>query len=161
MGKFRGGKAHKLTKEDRSKGGKRVTEKKRIANSLRRRKYCNEKCMFWKFCPFKYQSFSVNKGECFLKTLPLQMQHQLTKMLTEEGMRDILKEIYSVEYVKKITDNIHRERLLKHGIELYKTLYGNRQSINVDMKTDITAEKIREIYLEVTKEKDKNEKNTN
>jgi len=159
MGIFRGGQPHKLTREERSRGGKKMTEKKRIALAFNRRKYCSEKCPFWDYCPFKYQSFSSNDGQCALKTLPLQLQHNIVKMLNERGMRDILKEIYSIEYAKKISNDRKRERLLKQGMELYKTLYGDKRQVDVKGDMNIDFEKLRQIYEEAKQSDNNGNKN--
>jgi hypothetical protein len=91
----------KITKENAKelgrRGGKNTTAKKRMANALRARKWCNQTCPLYP-CPYQIASHAREKeykGRCALKAAPLKMQERIVNLFLK-GRDGALRELTAV-----------------------------------------------------------------
>lgn len=120
------GKPHELTREDRAKGGSQNTPTKRMANSIRMRKYCRQDCPLFP-CPLQPLS-EKNKGRCALKKASLKLQ-QRTVNLFLKGRTGAIHELTKIIY--EIAEKADKDGSLRAKgeyfdklVKLIETAYG-------------------------------------
>jgi len=146
------GKEHKLTREDRSKGGKTVTKTKRLANSLKARKYCNKDCPLWP-CTFQPLSEKKYDGKCALKEMPARIQSRYIDLISKgkEGIKkhivELLNDMWMESNNASFKDKYH---LIRSANDFIKTFYGQKLDmsgeigINANVRKVVTVNEIRE-----------------
>lgn len=152
-----GGEAHKLTDEERSRGGK----KGKIAKSLAQRKYCRSSCPIYP-CPFVSMSEAFkdkedrDKAPCALKQLSYDIQRHTINLL-KEGREGAVKEYANLIvdlFTKSEVDNTWEKKveLVDKLSKFVKDVYGKKLKQKVEQKRDgdvVTAQDFADIYDEV------------
>ena len=130
---------YKLTKEDSIKGGKTVTKKKRIANSLRNRVLCRLSCPLYASCFAKYLSFSKFDGKCALKEFPHKIQQQTVNAILkgEEGIESMLLELWLDMASKDRYDDAKLRGLFYDAIKLKDAVYGRKERVSQDLSGEV------------------------
>jgi len=151
MGEFKG-KQHKLTKEEKSKGGKAST----IAKKLAHRKKCDETCPLFDRCPLA--SFGMRYNTCYLNKDNPTLRKNVLKLLNgdEEDFFDIMNNIVSDMLRIIITEddgNIRTKKLVVDALrDFYNMKFGTKSKIEHSGKIDI------ELFKKYLQTNDKNEK---
>ena len=134
---------HKFTKEESSKGGKKVTDIKRIKLQLAARKKCDKKCPLYP-CTVQRQSLELG-NKCAFKELPIEARQAEMNILFggKEGLlkelRTLMKELLAGSKNDKITRKERRQ--LMSDIALYnKIVYGDKSTMVVDIPKKIEVE---------------------
>jgi hypothetical protein len=145
---------HKFTKEECVAGGKTITKKKRIANCLRSRKYCNAGCKLWNSCNVKYVSDSQFDGCCALKNLPLKLQNRAVKLILkgEEGIDKLLMELWLGLATDSDLNESSRRKVFYDLIALKKSVFGDKQRLEAKSEGSFTIEDIRKVLQKTKKE---------
>jgi len=135
--------AHKLTLEDRKKGGR----SKSIAKRLRDRKYCSSNCPLWDGCFLKsiahQKEQRVNgKAICLLKTSTLRSQDRVNRVLKEgkaglvlELQENLLRLSHEVDLHPEI-DTI--KDYLKEIREAIGIIHGTKSQIEANVSGGLT-----------------------
>lgn len=142
---------HKLTKEEKSKGGKKRTFKKKMIN----RKLCNTKCEIYYKCPV--MAISQKKGIeekhkpiCELKNMPMRMQERVINLLNrgEDGLINEMKSIILEIGIYDTTTLKGKEIYTNKLKDLYEIIFGkkSRMEMSGSINTGVSVDKIREIF---------------
>ena len=145
-------------REAGAKGGKTITEKRRLAQSLAKRKYCSTECRIFEKCPFKAIAFQDPDKICALKKLPDRVRRRFQRLFIdgEEGLIDEIKELlyeFSLEIDNEEDKKIklaYLDRLLK----FYQIVYGAKMKLLPDSEVKVKV-KIEKISPEVSMNENK------
>jgi len=161
---YRGTNSHKLTDEDRKKGGKKKTPAKRIANRMNAIVNCSQKCPIWP-CSFQPASKKKFKGKCALKHMPPRVQKRTMDIMTKgsEGLKQHLTALVNDMMSDAELSGNFKDKffMIKAGTELAKTFYGTKLNVTGDMNVNanvsgtISIEEVRKAMEEEAK-KEKN-----
>lgn len=131
---------HKLTKEENSKGGKTVTERKRISNSLKTRKRCSESCPLFP-CAVAHLSRQTG-GSCAFKMMPKELQERSLNLLLG-GKEGAVKEFVNtlnriITLSERRPNSVTEQRKVFHDMERFlKTVYGDKISHVIEEPVEI------------------------
>lgn len=129
-----------LTKKQSSKGGKAITDRKIIANSINTRKYCNNSCKLWP-CPYMYLSHSsMIKGKCALKQLPHRTQIRIERLYLK-GEFGVIQELRNIiiklaEYADTENNIDALKDYFKALTEYIKIVYGEKTRLSAVLKEE-------------------------
>jgi hypothetical protein len=145
---------HYPTTEEQSLGGKSLSPLKIVANSTRRRKYCNPECLFAESCPMLPLSLSndnvvvINgrpRHPCKLKDAPTAIKRRIKNMFLngEEGLLSEIKSTLFVTSTKLGDDNKERLQYASALMNLHKNIYGEQgTSIRSPEPLEITVRQL-------------------
>lgn len=126
-----------LTPAENSLGGSSSSPLKILANSVRRRKYCNVKCMFLDMCPVlplamsREERLPNGKQPCKLRDAPHAVQRRIKNMFLngEEGLLLEIKQSLFVVSTNLGQDNKERMQFADSLMKLHKSVYGEKSQI--------------------------------
>lgn len=138
-----GGLAHKLTKEEMARGGKKSTLKKKFAKI----KKCSPKCPIYP-CFIYSLSKERFKGKCALKEFPKEIQERALKLFLE-GAKGLDKEILGMVIILSSKIDLEKPDEIKEYIELLlkvrKVIFSN---INSPIEEEVKEMETKESLLE-------------
>ena len=154
-----GAPAHKLTQEDRSKGGKTRTLRRSMSDQLKVRKYCNETCPIFERCwarELVYLKAEYQEGTKYLCALVKGFSRRLQDatinlfMKGEDGMKELMKGFLMRIITKSRLDNPAEMRLLiKDTGYIMDKLYGSKNRTEHTGSVNIVQE-----FMEAVRESD-------
>ena len=129
-----------------AKGGKTVTEKRKLAQAIAKRKHCNMQCRIWDKCPLKHIASNTEGKPCLVNKLPARVKRRFVHLFLE-GEEGVINEIKETLYdlSSRTNNNVelqiaYLDRLLK----FYKTVYGAKTKLlaDSDIKVKVRIEKV-------------------
>ena len=129
---------HNLSNADRSRGGKNVTPARAIANSLRSRKNCDNKCQLYP-CPYQHLTYTSElKGACALKKMPIRVQRRIERLFLGGELETIKEYTDSLVSVATQVDSEEVKDKLKSKViyfdklgEYIDRLYGDKHRVQL------------------------------
>ena len=148
-----GAPAHKLTREDRVKGGQSKSAKKLLVKGLELRKYCNDSCPLYRDCWAKPLSFTEKytqgtKRLCALKGFSSDKQRRTIDLYLneEKGLHSIMKDLM-IRLLNNTSfkDNKEMRLTLRDMKILCDTFYGQKQRTQIKGELSLVDQFIRAV----------------
>jgi hypothetical protein len=118
---------YRFSRQDQIAGGRTPSIYKSMANSIKKRRKCSVKCMYFDDCPLMSMAISSPDKACVMKKFPESIRQRFVDIFLngEEGMvNDIKKAIYKYG-LTSATPKEQRE-YIELMLKLHKAVYGDK-----------------------------------
>lgn len=103
------------------KGGKVMSERKAVANSLKNRIWCEPKCPIYSSCPFPKMSHIQYEGKCALKRQEAKIQGMIVGLLLDENKTlEVIEQLLAEMAIGSLGDFKKQAILVDKLLNLYK-----------------------------------------
>jgi hypothetical protein len=147
-----GDKKHKLTRSERSKGGKTVSPYRRLKLQLTNRVKCNEQCPLFP-CAFEPLSRIKYGNECALKRQPPEIMNRFYKLYSC-GEKEFIEEVNNA--LIRLSIKAGEDKFINMAEKVHKMRFGdkNRTELTGDDKTPVILQIQEALKVKRTEEDD-------
>jgi hypothetical protein len=144
------------------RSAKVMTERKAVANALRKRKWCEPKCRIYFSCPFVNVSRERFDGKCALKSQDSKLQGMIVDILMhDDKIIDSMRRIIADMSWETIGDFRKKAIVFDKLRDLYETIHGTKAKLEVEKKDYKFIVEVRKTQVELKKPKEEEQPETN